>query len=79
MCRLFRVRYSLVTQTAKVILLETKDDYLDGTDSAAKLRLGKRWEELAGTDYFYFMVFNNKAIKGAYNLEKAKELLRQIA
>ena len=70
--------FILVTKSGKVILLEVKGGHLDGTDSAAKVRLGKKWEALSGTNYFYFMVFENKAIEGAYNLEKAKELLKQI-
>ena len=64
------------TKSGKTILVESKGDHLDGSDSEAKCRLGSEWERLAGHDFAYFMVFDKKEIDGAYTLEKAKELIR---
>lgn len=64
------------TKSGKTILVESKGDHLDGSDSEAKCRLGNEWERLAGHDFAYFMVFDKKEIDGAYTLEKAKELIR---
>lgn len=64
------------TKSGKTILVESKGDHLDGSDSEAKCRLGNEWERLAGHDFAYFMVFDKKEINGAYTLEKAKELIR---
>jgi len=64
------------TISGKTILVESKGDHLDGSDSEAKCRLGNEWERLAGHDFAYFMVFDKKKIEGAYTLEKAKELIR---
>ncbi|MFA7134823.1 MAG: DEAD/DEAH box helicase family protein [Bacteroidales bacterium] len=64
------------TISGKTILVESKGDHLDGSDSEAKCRLGNEWERLAGHDFAYFMVFDKKEINGAYTLEKAKELIR---
>ncbi len=63
---------------ANVILLETKGDHLDNADSAAKVRLGNKWASLAGSQFHYFMVFDNKELDGAYKLDKAKDLLRRL-
>jgi type III restriction enzyme len=70
--------FIVVSKTGKIIIVETKGDDRDNSDSAAKCRLGNKWAELAGKDYLYFMIFDKKAIEGAYNVEKAKELLRQL-
>ena len=66
------------TKSGKTILIETKGDHLDGSDSEAKCRLGNEWERQAGQDFAYFMVFDKKEIKGAYTLDKAKELISKM-
>jgi type III restriction enzyme len=66
------------TKSGKTILIETKGDHLDGSDSEAKCRLGNEWERQAGQNFAYFMVFDKKEIKGAYTLDKAKELISKM-
>lgn len=67
--------FILYTKSGKTVLIESKGDHLDGTDSAAKCRLGNEWEKQAGQDFAYFMVFDKKEVEGAYTLDKAKELI----
>ena len=66
------------TKSGKILLIETKGDDRDNSDSAAKCRLGNKWAELAGKNFRYFMVFDKKSIDGAFNLDKAKELIKQL-
>lgn len=70
--------FIMQTKSGKTILIETKGDHLDGSDSEAKCRLGNEWERQAGNDFAYFMVFDKKEIKGAYTLDKAKELISKM-
>jgi type III restriction enzyme len=70
--------FILQTKSGKTILIETKGDHLDGSDSEAKCRLGNEWERQAGQDFSYFMVFDKKEINGAYTLDKAKELISKM-
>jgi len=70
--------FILVTKSGKVLLVETKGDDRDNSDSAAKCRLGNKWAELAGKQYEYFMVFDKNSMTGAYTMEKAKELIKQL-
>ena len=70
--------FILVTKTNKVILVETKGSDRDNSDSSAKLRLGKAWAKLSGANYNYMMVFDKNAIDGAYNMEKAISLIKQM-
>ena len=61
----------IVRTQSRVLVVETKGDDRDNTDSMKKLRLGKRWGAKAGSGYRYMMVFENKAIEGADNLTEA--------
>ena len=70
--------FIVVTKSGKIILVETKGDDRDNSDSAAKCRLGCKWAELSGKNYRYFMVFDKKSIEGAYTADRAKELMRQM-
>lgn len=70
--------FIVVTKSGKILLLETKGDDRDNSDSAAKCRLGNKWAELAGKDFKYFMIFDKASVDGAYTLDKAKELIRQL-
>jgi type III restriction enzyme len=70
--------FIVVTKSGKILLLETKGDDRDNSDSAAKCRLGNKWAEIAGKDFKYFMIFDKASVDGAYTLDKAKELIRQL-
>lgn len=70
--------FIIATKKGRILLVETKGGDRDNSDSAAKLKLGKAWAELAGEPYRYLMVFDKNPIEGAYDLEKAKELIRQM-
>ncbi len=69
-----------MTKSGKLILVETKGDYLDGDDSKAKLDLGRKWQEQAGRLYRYFMVFENKELgmDRAYTLDKFADMMKEI-
>ena len=71
--------FILVTKNNRVIVVETKGSDRDNSDSAAKLRLGMAWEKSTNsTKYKYMMVFDKNAIDGAYNLEEAIRLIKQM-
>lgn len=55
--------FMVKTKSGKLVLIEAKGDYLDGDDSKKKLILGRKWQELAGRMYRYFMVFKKKNLK----------------
>jgi type III restriction enzyme len=57
------------TKNGKTLIVETKGDDRDNSDSVRKLKLGEGWANKAGNDFRYFMVFDTNAIAGAYNLD----------
>lgn len=59
------------------VLIETKGDDRDNSDSEEKLRLGKAWETESGKMYRYYMVFDhNDNLDGAITLP---ELIDRIS
>lgn len=59
------------------VLIETKGDDRDNSDSEEKLRLGKAWEAESGKIYRYYMVFDhNDNLDGAITLP---ELIDRIS
>ena len=57
------------------VLLETKGDDRDNSDSRAKVELGRTWANKAGEQYRYFMVFDNNPIDTALTI---KELITRL-
>lgn len=64
--------FMVMTTSGKLLLIEAKGDHLDGDDSLTKLKLGRKWQECAGKNYKYFMVFDKKDIDedGAYTIDR---------
>lgn len=67
--------FILHTKSGITILIETKGDDRDNSDSVMKCRLGSEWERQAGSNFAYFMIFDKREVGGAYTLEKAKQLI----
>ncbi|MBQ6960993.1 MAG: DEAD/DEAH box helicase family protein [Clostridia bacterium] len=68
------------TVKGNIVLVETKGDDRDNSDSKAKLRLGLKWQELAGKGYQYFMVFDEKetGFEGAYRFGEFLDILIKL-
>lgn len=49
-----------MTQSGKLVMIETKGDHMWNDESKAKLHLGRKWAAEAGSKYRYFMVFKEK-------------------
>lgn len=62
----------------KTILVETKGDHLDGSDSQQKLRLGEKWASKAGDNYRYFMVFKSDKLDGARTVAELIDILKDM-
>ena len=60
------------TKKGKIVLLETKGDHLD---AASKIKLGNLWQNKAGNDYRYCLVYRARRTEGAYTKE---EFLNQM-
>ncbi len=70
--------FLLLTQSGRIVIVETKGDNLDNSDSMKKLRLGQLWASKAGNNYRYFMIFDTNPIENAHRLEEAVKLISQL-
>jgi type III restriction enzyme len=70
--------FIIVTKLGKVLLLETKGDDRDNSDSSAKNRLGMEWANRAGNNYRYFMVFENNKLLDTYSVQEVKDIIKQL-
>ena len=70
--------FIVVTKSGKKILIETKGDHLDGSDSQSKIRLGEAWARKAGNDYRYYMVFENRQVPGAITIDEMADRLGKL-
>lgn len=70
--------FIIVLKNGITVLLETKGKHLDGSDSQNKVAIGDKWSNLAGSSFFYFMVFEDKPIAGAMSVGKFIECLKQL-
>ena len=70
--------FIIMTKTGKIVILETKGDDRDNSDSELKLKLGKLWESKTGGLFKYMMVFENNPIDGAERLADALKKLGQF-
>ncbi len=65
-------------KNGKMVLVETKGDDRDNSDSIKKIKLGEKWAGKAGDSYRYFMVFNNSKLDGAKSLVELLDTLRAM-
>ena len=61
-------------------LTETKGDHLNNPETRAKLRMGRLWQNCAGDEFRYYMVFQNNGLQleGAYPFNRFLDLVRKL-
>lgn len=71
--------YIVLTKRNKLVVIETKGDDRDNSDSRIKLKLGQAWANKAGSDRFkYFMVFDKNPLEGAYSLDEFLDVMKEL-
>jgi type III restriction enzyme len=66
-------------KSGKIVLIETKGDHLDGSDSLQKLKLGQKWASKSGDNYRYFMCFENDKLDGAKTIGELIDILKEMS
>lgn len=72
--------FMVMTNSNKLILVESKGEHLDGSASKTKLKLGRKWQSQAGDSFRYFMVFEKKELDldGSYTIDKFAEIIKAL-
>ena len=68
------------TESGKLLLIETKGDQLENSESREKAETGAKWAEMAGRMYKYYMVFETKnpGYNGAYSYEEFMKIAKEL-
>lgn len=68
------------TESGKLLLIETKGDHLDNSESKMKAETGAVWSSMAGRLFKYYMVFETKSTNynGAYSYEEFMRIVKEL-
>ncbi len=77
--------FIVLTENKSIVIVETKGDDRDNSDSRDKLKLGKIWEAQAnqlshatGYRYHYMMAFDTNPIEGAFTTGEVLKLIEAL-
>lgn len=70
----------LMTDSGKIVLVETKGEHLKNDDSRDKIALGQEWRSAAGNRFRYYMVFADGAepLQGAVEMKEFVEIVKRL-
>ena len=70
----------IMTDSGKIILVETKGGHLTNDDSREKIELGNSWRNAAGNKYRYYMVFRDgeTILPGALSMSQFVETVKNL-
>jgi len=72
--------FIIMTTSGRIIVVETKGDYLENQDSRQKIKLGRTWQNHTDDKFRYYMVFDEKDLKieGAYQFDEFMDIIREL-
>ena len=75
--------FMVMTNSGKILLIETKGDQLKNDESQVKSEIGAKWAakaSMTGRLYKYYMVFQTKNpdYEGAYSYDRFMEIVREL-
>lgn len=70
--------FIIYLESGMTVVLETKGDDRDNTDSKRKVELGHKWANKAGDNFRYFMVFDKTEMKGAITLTEFIDKIKRM-
>ena len=72
--------FLVMTNSGKLVLAETKGAFLGNDDSREKVSLGRSWQNKAGENFRYFMVFQDGKPdwEGAFTLEDFMKIMKEL-
>ena len=69
-----------MTKSSKILMIEPKGDHLENAESRRKVKIGRIWQNMAGSMYRYYMVFRDKDLNvdGAVRFERFMEIVKGL-
>ena len=70
--------FLVATKSGRLVVVETKGDDRDNSDSVTKNRLGKEWASRSGDQFDYMMVFDQNPLQDAWSLSDFVDVMRRM-
>ncbi|MFA5559195.1 MAG: DEAD/DEAH box helicase family protein [Methanofastidiosum sp.] len=72
--------FMIMTNRGTLLLIEVKGEHIASDETFEKAMLGRKWKELAGSDFRYYMVFLNKSYdkEGVYSLNDLLDIIQNL-
>lgn len=69
-----------MTESGRILMIEPKGDHLENEESRQKVKIGAIWQNMAGANYRYYMVFRHKDlnVQGAVHFDRFMEIVRGL-
>lgn len=67
--------FIILTAKGNIVVLETKGDHLDAED---KIKLGNLWQQSAGKNFKYYLVYEDREVQGAFTKDRFLAELREL-
>ncbi len=70
----------VMTNSGRILMVETKGDHLDNDESKEKAKIGEKWDSVTDRQFRYFMVFQTKQpdYPGAYSYDRFMEIVKGL-
>jgi len=70
----------VMTNSGNILAVEPKGEFLDNRDSRQKAEIGRRWQDLAGKNFRYFMVFKeiSSDVEGMLKLDEFLKIAEKL-
>lgn len=70
----------VMTTSGKILLVETKGDYLDNDESKSKAETGAKWASMVDRMFRYYMVFQSKepGYQGTYSHDRFMDIIKKL-
>ncbi|MBS5622566.1 MAG: DEAD/DEAH box helicase family protein [Clostridium sp.] len=72
--------FIVMTQNGKIILVEPKGEHLKNDESRKRIELGRAWKNAAGSQYRYYMVFQDgdNLLPGAVSVSQLVDIIKAL-
>lgn len=69
-----------MTNSGRLLMVETKGDHLDNDESKEKANIGEKWDKITDRQFRYFMVFQTKQpdYPGAYSYDRFMGIVKGL-
>ena len=72
--------FIIMTKSGRIVLVETKGDYLENEETKQKIKLGRAWQNATPDAFRYYMVFQHRDlhIANSYHFDAFMDIIKEL-